>query len=340
MSARAFRIEPTVTPRFTRALLQAAARRDISVPHALVTELEAGDRVALAAQDRLWGYLCAHDDDPLIGLELGLSIQVGHLDTAGMLLMSSNTIGEALDALLEYHPIVGEGGSFAFQRGESVCTLIYEPHYATRCSERVEAVMGCLLNLTRWTTGDAFRPAAVTFVHAPLADIARYERRLGVPVRFRSASNALSFDAANLALPLSQANPALYVHLQRLATDELDALGSRSLAARIGHILAAHPSWGRERVAGELNISARHLVRRLAAEGESFKQLHDGLRRQLAERALRDNERIGDIAQRLGFADESALARAFKRWTGVTPARFREQGGPPKEVHSGHVDGG
>lgn len=196
MAARAPRIEPTVTPRFTRALLQSAARRGIAVPAALAAELNAGDRVALAAQDRLWACLCTYDDDPLIGLELGLAIQVGHLDTAGMLLMSSNTVGEALDALLEYHPIVGEGGSFELQRGDGVCTLSYAPHYAIRCHERVEAVMGCLLNLTRWTTGDAFRPSAVSFVHAPLAAATRYRERLGVPVYFQAAANALSFDAA------------------------------------------------------------------------------------------------------------------------------------------------
>ena len=328
MPARAARIEPTVTPRFTRALLQAAARRDIAVPEALLAELDAGERVSLAAQDRLWGYLCSHDADPLIGLELGLSIQVGHLDTAGMLLMSSNTVGEALDALLEYHPIVGEGGRFDLVRGHATCRLIYEPHYATRCSERVEAVMGCLLALTGWTTGHAFRPDAVTFVHGPLADPARYTQRLGVPVHFNGDANMLAFDTANLALPLSQANPALYAHLQRLAMDELDALGSRSLGARIRHILTGHPDWGRDRVAFELDISPRHLVRRLAAEGESFKQLHDELRRALAERALRDNVRGDAIAERLGFADERAFARAFKRWTGITPARFRAQQAP------------
>ena len=195
-------------------------------------------------------------------------------------------------------------------------------------SERVEAVMGCLLALTGWTTGHAFCPDAVTFVHGPLADPARYTQRLGVPVHFNGDANMLAFDTANLALPLSQANPALYAHLQRLAMDELDALGSRSLGARIRHILTGHPDWGRDRVAFELDISPRHLVRRLAAEGESFKQLHDELRRALAERALRDNVRADAIAERLGFADERAFARAFKRWTGITPARFRAQQAP------------
>lgn len=324
MDARVAPVEPTVTPQFTQALLQSAARRGIVVPEPLARELDDGNRVALSAQDRLWAHLCAHANEPLFGLELGLSLQVGHLDTAGMLLMSSSTVGDAVDALLEYHPIVGEGGRFELLRDGARCTLIYRPRYVTCCSERVEAVMGCLLNLARWTTGGAFQASAIRFVHAPLAHRSRYEQRLGVPVTFRAARNALCLDTASLALPLSQANPDLRRHLQRLAADELDALDRNCITARVRHLLALHPHWARDRVAGDMNMSVRHLVRRLGAEGTSFKRLHDDLRQRFAERALRDNARIGDVAYCLGFADADAFARAFRRWAGVTPARYRD----------------
>ncbi|WGL65466.1 AraC family transcriptional regulator ligand-binding domain-containing protein [Pseudomonas sp. CW003PS] len=59
----------------------------------------------------MWEAFCTAADDPLIGLRLGCALQVGHLDMVGALLMSCDTVGEALEALLEYYPIVGAAGS-------------------------------------------------------------------------------------------------------------------------------------------------------------------------------------------------------------------------------------
>ena len=97
---------PTVTLRFAQAIRQAAARLGIDLPLAR----QDGERVPLASQDALWEAFCSAADEPLIGLRLGLELQAGHLDLAGLLLMSCETYGESLDALLEYYPIVGEGG--------------------------------------------------------------------------------------------------------------------------------------------------------------------------------------------------------------------------------------
>lgn len=70
-----------------------------------LSELGGAARIPLARQDALWEAFCTAADDPLIGLRLGCALQVGHLDMVGALLMSCETVGEALEALLEYYPI-------------------------------------------------------------------------------------------------------------------------------------------------------------------------------------------------------------------------------------------
>ena len=64
--------------------------------------------------------------------------------------------------------------------------------------------------------------------------------------------------------------------------------------------------------------------RELAAEGTSYRQLIDQLRHRLAVRYLADDRlSIAEAAFLLGFSELSAFHRAFKRWTGQTPAGFR-----------------
>lgn len=78
------------------------------------------------------------------------------------------------------------------------------------------------------------------------------------------------------------------------------------------------------RTARRLGMSARTLQRRLRASGTSFSDL---LRRKrefcAVDMLCQGQHSIAEIADALGFSEHSAFTRAFKRWTGSSPARFR-----------------
>ena len=77
-------------------------------------------------------------------------------------------------------------------------------------------------------------------------------------------------------------------------------------------------------VARALGCSRQTLYRRLKAEGVTFAELLDGLRRRLALRLVRDEGlSVKEAAYRLGFSDPAAFSRAFKRWTGASPSAAR-----------------
>jgi AraC-like DNA-binding protein len=84
-----------------------------------------------------------------------------------------------------------------------------------------------------------------------------------------------------------------------------------------------------ERVASALGCSRQTLYRRLKAEGQTFAQVLDNLRRRQALTLVRDAALlpVKEIAWRLGFSDPAAFSRAFKRWTGKSPQAFRAQPG-------------
>ena len=80
-------------------------------------------------------------------------------------------------------------------------------------------------------------------------------------------------------------------------------------------------------VARALDVGARTLQRRLAAEGRNFRAVVDDARRELAKQYLADRaQSLANIALLLGFSEQAAFQRAFVRWTGVTPGRFRRDG--------------
>lgn len=313
----------TITRRFTQAIVQAARRLDISLPEALAARLES-ERVDLADQDQLWETFCAASGDPLAGLRLGLEIQVGHLDSVGMLLMSCETLGDAIEMLLEYSPIVGDAADFSLDVTTNEAAIAYHPRYRVRRAQRVEAVFACLLNLTRWTTGHAFQPTRLQLSHPAHAPTEVYQELLDCPVAFEQTRACLSFSIDQLTLPLIQANSTAREHLKTLADQMLEELTSQDFGDQLAQLIRQQPGWGRERIAAQLAMSGRHLNRKLAAHGLSFKALREQILFHMAGEALRDQQPAEAVAEQLGFSDESAFSRAFKRWSGMTPAQFRQ----------------
>ncbi|MEM7423891.1 MAG: helix-turn-helix transcriptional regulator, partial [Pseudomonadota bacterium] len=82
-------------------------------------------------------------------------------------------------------------------------------------------------------------------------------------------------------------------------------------------------------VADRLGMSGRTLQRRLAEQGHAYQDLVDETRHDLAKRLLqRTDYALAEVAFLTGFAEQSTFTRAFKRWSGQTPATFRRGAAP------------
>lgn len=153
----------------------------------------------------------------------------------------------------------------------------------------------------------------------------------GVPIRWRSRYYALDYelDAASLtvggarALPSSQ---AVYRRMVELA--EVRQHEESSPRSVLGAVCAAFSDnvFEQTAIAKRAGVSVATLRRRLQAEGlPSFRELHDRALSQAARMLLGRGRNPGDVAEQLGFSDLRSFNRAFKRWTGLTPAAYTRE---------------
>jgi AraC-like DNA-binding protein len=122
--------------------------------------------------------------------------------------------------------------------------------------------------------------------------------------------------------------------LARLLEDHAGILAQRVAPGASGYpaevqkaIASTLPEGGSaEAVARALHVSVRTLQRKLVATGTTFREVADTVRRRIAEEYLSDRHvSTAEVAFLLGFSDQSSFTRAFRRWTGESPGRWRRR---------------
>ncbi len=285
----------------------------------------------------LWEMAVERSGKTTLGLSKELAATYGKLGVVGHAMMSSPTLLAALERFARYLNVVSNAATF-------VLTAAPEGHWFEFGHEggerpvprqRVEFGVLTMLSFCNWITGRDFNALAVEFVDPAPADSSVHEAVFGCPVRFGQAANRALLRQADLALPLSARDPAIAALHDRLIEDELEKLSADAPTSwRVRQILAARLCGAeprREQIAAALNIGDRTLQRRLHAEGTTFQQLLDDTRRELAQRYLRTRRTsLRNVAELLGFEDQSNLFRACKRWFGESPGRYRARFDVPR----------
>ena len=155
---------------------------------------------------------------------------------------------------------------------------------------------------------------------------ARYGEHFHAPVRFGCREAAIVIPAVWLGLECPLADPVMYeAALRSLETGDR-RLESRSFTvARVEQLIASRGErLGVEKAARLLHVSRRTLVRRLRHGGTSYRSLLEAHQKELAEVLLRDTElSVAEVAYELGYEDPANFGRAFRRWFGVSPGKWR-----------------
>jgi AraC-like DNA-binding protein len=326
----------TVCIKAVRLGVLAAARRGLEPSEALhhlglAPEVLADPsaRVSHEVLVRAWTELPRLTGDAAFGLHAAEQASAAPFDVLDFATAQCATLRDAIEAMVRYQRLLHEANDVRLEvtAGEARLTQRWRlpeapPRHLSEC------IAAQWMLRARALLGRPFVPRRVELMHAPPDDVSEHRRFFGVPLAFLSDGNGLRFDATLLDAPLVHSDPSLALVLRRHADDLLARLPTPAgiaakLRRQLTETLASEPP-DAERSARALGMSVRSLQRRLEEEGTSFKAVLDEARSTLALSHLRDPKRtVSEVAFLVGFSELSAFSRAFRRWTGQSPAGWR-----------------
>lgn len=241
---------------------------------------------------------------------------------------SSERLGDALKRLERYVRIADEALVVRIAQG-SGCRIGLSYVGVSRHDDRhlMECLAVGMLRLCRQLVGYKIVPQSVSFVHHR-SDGRRMQQVLGCDVSFDAYVDEICFEAAVMELPLVGYDPYLNELMVKSCEDAIATRAPnispfRTLVENTIAPLLPHGEAQATTVARRLGLSERTFARRLSAEGLSFGEILDQLRRDLAVRYLGENLQASQIAWLLGFQQPSAFSHACRRWTGKSPQQYR-----------------
>lgn len=271
----------------------------------------------------------AGDHDPGLPLRYGEAIDPDDLGALGLALKTAPTVDDALRRLIRYILVLSDTLEYELvdRPWGQVFALTGRPHHRRGAALANECALAAVTSMVRRVAGTRVVPRELTFRHpAPPTD--RFHLELfGCPVTFDAPLDGVHLTTEQLARPTLLGDEGLSAYLLA-QLDELRAeTAARTLVSEVRGAVAdalADGQPSKSQIARRLGMSERTLHRRLAEEGASFQDLVTRTRQDAAESLLRsDGPSVADVAFLTGFSDQTAFTRAFKRWTGQTPAAFR-----------------
>jgi AraC-like DNA-binding protein len=248
-----------------------------------------------------------------------------------LLVLSSDTLRIAIDRLLHYQRFWNEGERYQLEERRRTFLVRYRTWGPARTAhvQVAEKTAAQLASFVRYLVpGQA--PAAVRFPHARRQGDEEVGRVLGCEPEFERDCTEIEFPLAVLDARVPTADRAVFQVLDRQLADRLRAISPASpFSDRVRKAIADYlhdDHLSMKTVARILGSSERTLHRRLTDEATSFRALVDEVRRSRAITFLEHGASVPELALVLGYAEVTAFYRAFKRWTGTTPERWRSAG--------------
>ncbi|WP_168203117.1 AraC family transcriptional regulator [Marinobacter fonticola] len=286
-------------------------------------------RLPAHAHYRLWRYAEQVTDDAAVGLHVGEIVDPDRMGLLGHVFFNCDTLGEAATQYVRLHRLINESVSLHFETAGELAILSWhvDPRHQY-CRQDMDRTLSAAVSRARHFIHPQLDLAWVRVSHPEPAYGDEYQRILGCPVNYNEPDMALAFSAHYLSRPIPHRNPYIHSAMLRQVNSLLAKVQTRRhFSRKVRRLISQQMASERidaDSLAHQLHMSRQTLYRRLKKEGMSFHELVEHVRKDKALRYVAsDRYALGEIAFLLGFSELSAFSRAFKRWTGESPAQYR-----------------
>ena len=289
---------------------------EFGLPQASLREPEL--KIPLEAVRQLLETAAERSGVEAFGLMLAEKRQLSSLGPLGLLMREQPTLRHAVEALARYANRMNAALFLIVEETADVVVIREELIVGGGDSIRqsTELAVGVAFRSLQALLGANWRPLRVCFAHDPPADRSVHERIFGKIVEFGHDFNGIVCARADLDRPNPTADPAMAKYAEDLLETRF-ARKPRDMSDQVHQLVVTMLGTGRctiELAAQHLGLNRRTIPRRLLDEGQSFSDIVDAVRRELASRYMRDSRRsLAEVSALLGFAAPSGFSRWYRR---------------------------
>lgn len=269
---------------------------------------------------------------PNLVFQMAELIRPEHFGVLGYMATRSNSVAEALQYIMKFSRLVIDGADITPMQLSYVGDEFYLtwPMHDAKYALVNELTTACMAHLAKQIFPASLVLNCMKFAHAQQMARFHYEKFFGCKIEFEHSEYAFVLNSASLDVKSALADPSL---MQLLLKQAEDAIASKPRIENIKQQLHLHiaqylKQYAQapkiEQIADELYTSVRTLQRQLAEADSSFKKVLEIERMKRIEQLLLQPLSLLDIALQLGYSDQSALARAYKSYTGQTLLQRRK----------------
>ncbi|WP_233562721.1 AraC family transcriptional regulator [Sorangium cellulosum] len=283
-----------------------------------------GVPIPLSAARYVWSSAERVSGDPMLGLHVAETLDVGTLDILDYLSRSSASFGAALSRFIRFAPLLADSGVLSLHAdGGNARFRHVAPNGVPAVSE---LLAGMTVLRARAFSGEYLRPLAVRFRHHRKRGAGAYERIFDAPVEFGAPFDELVFRREHLDMPFRSADPRLCEILEASALlrlqqqSRVDAPPPAAACSFVEEVreglreCIAEGNPNIDNVAERMGVSPRTLQRRLREERTSHRALLAETRAALVDRYLASaSPSRHTLAAELGYASARSVSRALRR---------------------------